>query len=62
MTASSRPRFFAWWYLSIALGFLLLTVRQILIGANLPGIIVRLVIAAGFAFLAIYEFRSQSRT
>lgn len=60
--APQRTRLFAWWYLSIALGFLMLTVRQILIGGRLPGIIVRLVISAGFALLAVYAFRSQSKS
>jgi hypothetical protein len=52
---------FAWWYLSIAIGFLLLALRTAMVGGRWWGIAIRLVIAAGFALLAWAEFRRSSR-
>jgi hypothetical protein len=54
---SGRPAWFAWWYVCIAAGFLLLAVRQILVGGWTAGIIVRIIIALGFAALAYSEMR-----
>jgi hypothetical protein len=54
---SGRPAWFAWWYVCIAAGFVLLAVRQIVIGGWTVGIIVRIVIALGFAALAYTEMR-----
>ena len=44
--------FFAWWYLTIALAFVLLAAHRILLGQAAWLIGVRLVIAAGFGALA----------
>jgi hypothetical protein len=43
------------------LGFVALAVRQILIGGNRTGIIVRLAVAVAFAALAWFTFRNQPR-
>jgi hypothetical protein len=50
---------FAWWYLSIAIGFVLLAVRTLLFGEGAWGVVLRLIIAVGFAALAFFEFRKQ---
>jgi hypothetical protein len=55
--ASGRPAWFAWWYVCIAAGFVLLAIRQILIGGLPTGIVVRIVIALAFAALAYSEMR-----
>jgi hypothetical protein len=52
---------YAWWYLSIALGFIALAVRQMIVGGNRTGIVLRLIIAAGFAALSWLTFRQSSR-
>ena len=54
---SGRPAWFAWWYVCIAAGFVLLAVRQIVIGGFVSGIVVRIVIALAFAGLAYSEMR-----
>jgi hypothetical protein len=56
-----RSRFFAWWYLTIALGFALLAINQAFIRRDMWPVVLRLVIAAGFAALAYIEFRSRTR-
>jgi hypothetical protein len=58
----SRSRIYAWWYLTIALGFLLLAVNKALTGDKTWLIVLRFVIAAGFATLGYAEFRSRSQT
>jgi hypothetical protein len=58
----SRSRTYAWWYLTIALGFLLLAVNKALTGEKTWLVVLRLVIAAGFAALGYCEFRSRSQT
>ena len=55
-------RLYAWWYFSIALGFLLLAMSKALTGEKTWLIVLRLVIAAGFAALGYMELRSHSRT
>jgi hypothetical protein len=54
---SGRPVWFAWWYVCIAVGFLLLAIRQLLVDDWTVGVIVRIVIALGFALLAFAEIR-----
>jgi hypothetical protein len=54
-------RLFALWYASIALGFVLLAVRSIMIGGRAWLIALRFVIAAGFALLAWAEFQRKLR-
>ena len=54
---SGRPAWFAWWYVCIARGLHILAVRQVSVGGWTTGIIVRIVIALGFAALAYTEMR-----
>jgi hypothetical protein len=56
-TPSGRPAWFAWWYVCIAIGFLLLAIRQVLIEGRTTGVVVRIVVALGFAVLAFTEIR-----
>ena len=56
-----RPILYGWWYLSIALGFLALAARQMIVGGNTFGIVIRLMIAVGFAALAWVTWRAASR-
>jgi hypothetical protein len=58
----TRSRIYPWWYLTIAGGFLLLAVNKALTGENAWLVVVRLVIAAGFAALGYAEFRSRPQT
>ena len=51
----------AWWYAAIALGFVLLAVNRAIAGDRPWLVGLRLVIAAGFAVLAAFEFRAKSR-
>jgi len=55
------PRFFAWRYFTIALGYTLLAINQGFISRSAWGVILRLVIAAGFAALGCMELRSRVR-
>ncbi|MBV9294745.1 MAG: hypothetical protein JO145_04170 [Acidobacteriaceae bacterium] len=57
----SKCRWMAWWYCAIGIGFVLLAIDHIVIGDKLWLIGVRLVIAAGFGFLAFMEFRARDR-
>jgi len=57
-----RSRWFALWYFSIALGFVLLAVNRALVGERAWLIALRFVIAAGFAALGYLELRSGKRT
>jgi hypothetical protein len=56
-----NPRLFAWWYFAIALGYILLAINQGFISRSAWGVILRLVIAAGFAALGYIELRSRVR-
>jgi hypothetical protein len=47
------------WYFCIAAGFLLLGVRALLLGAVLWTVVLRWVIAAGFAALGLLELRQK---
>jgi hypothetical protein len=55
----SRQRLFAAWYFCIAAGFLLLGVRALLLGAVFWTVVLRWVIAAGFAALGLLELRQK---
>jgi hypothetical protein len=56
-----RFRWSAWWYAAIALGFLLLAVSRA-IQRDKPWLVgLRVIIAAGFAVLAAFEFRAKNR-
>jgi hypothetical protein len=50
---------FAWWYASIAVGFLLLAIRRLMVGEQLWPVAMRIVIALAFAVLSYLEFRSR---
>lgn len=54
-------RWMVWWYGSIAVGFLLLGIDHLVVGDNPWLILVRFIIAAGFAFLAWFEARTRQR-
>jgi hypothetical protein len=56
-----RIRWMAWWYTAIAIGFALLAADHIVTGDKAWLIAVRVVIAAGFGFLAYMEFRGKTR-
>jgi hypothetical protein len=58
----TKLRIYAWWYLTIALGFFLLAVNKALTGEKVWLVALRFVIAAGFAALGYAEFRSRSQT
>ncbi|MBZ5594911.1 MAG: hypothetical protein LAP39_21925 [Acidobacteriia bacterium] len=57
-----RSRWFAWWYFTIALGFVLLAINRALVGEKVWLIALRFVIAAGFAALGYVELRSGKRS
>jgi hypothetical protein len=56
-----RSKWFAWWYLTIAVGFVLLAITQGIIRGTVWGIVLRVVIAAGFAALAAFEFKTRDK-
>jgi hypothetical protein len=60
MQRSSFP-WFAWWYLAISLGFVLLAVSRAIMGEKAWLVGIRIVIAAGFAVLSAFEFRARGR-
>ncbi len=57
-----RSHLYAWWYFTIALGFVLLAINKMLAGEKTWLIVLRVVIAAGFATLAYVELRGQLRS
>jgi hypothetical protein len=52
-----RSRLFAWWYFTIAAGFLLLGINRWLLGERLFLVILRFGIAAGFFVLGYLTWR-----
>jgi hypothetical protein len=54
-------RWFAWWYAAIAAGYVLLAIANELQGGSKGGVLLRFVIAVGFAALAFIEFRTRGR-
>ena len=56
-----RNRWYAWWYLAISIGFVLLAVNRALYGENAWLVALRAVISAGFAVLAAIEFRARGK-
>ncbi|MGA8598698.1 MAG: hypothetical protein WB676_28615 [Bryobacteraceae bacterium] len=60
MQRSSFP-WFAWWYLAISLGFVLLAVSRVIAGEKAWLVGIRLLIAAGFGVLSAFEFRRGDR-
>jgi hypothetical protein len=57
----NRFRWFAWWYLTISLGFVLLAVNRAIAGEKAWLIGIRLIISAGFAVLALMEFKAKDK-
>jgi membrane-associated PAP2 superfamily phosphatase len=55
------PKVAGLWYLCISLGFVLLGIRAMLVGAPLWTVILRWVIAAGFFALALLERQERKR-
>jgi hypothetical protein len=49
----------AWWYVAIAVGFLLLAINRAIVGDRPWLVGLRLVIALGFSALAALEFRTK---
>jgi hypothetical protein len=56
-----RTLIYAWWYLSISIGFFLLAIRTAILGGTQAGIWLRAVVAVGFAALSYVTFRQYSR-
>jgi hypothetical protein len=54
-------RLFAWWYLLIACGFVLLGVNRLVVRDAFWAAAIRFLIAAGFFTLAWFEFRYRGR-
>jgi hypothetical protein len=52
-----QSKYWGWWYVTIGLGFLLLAIVNTMRGARLAGIVIRIVIAIGFALLGWMQFR-----
>jgi hypothetical protein len=52
-----QSKHWGWWYVSISLGFLLLAIVNTMRGARLAAIVIRIVIALGFALLGWMQFR-----
>ena len=57
----SSSRWFSWWYLTIALGFVLLAIYHALLGERAWLVAIRVVVAAGFAILSIFAFNEGQR-
>ncbi len=56
-----RPRWFAWWYLSIGAGFLVLGVARLIAGDRVLLVALRWLIGAGFFTLGYFELRDRKR-
>jgi hypothetical protein len=56
-----RFRWYGWWYLTIALGFVLLAINRAIVGERAWLVALRLIIAMGFLILAYFEFRAKDR-
>ena len=51
----------AWWYLALAIGFVLLAIANWIKGDKPVLIALRFVLAAGFGVLSWFEFAAKSR-
>jgi hypothetical protein len=61
MTGPRKPlyvRLFGWWYLCLGLAFASLAWRNLLLGAPRLGIVLRCIVAAGFAVLGVMTLRA----
>lgn len=54
-------RIIGWWYLCLGLAFASLAWRNILLGLPRVGVVLRLVVAAGFALLGVMTLRSLKK-
>ncbi len=54
-------RLIGWWYLCLGLAFAALAWRNELLGASRLGVVLRCVVAAGFAILGILTLRSPKQ-
>jgi hypothetical protein len=54
-------RLFGWWYLCLGLAFGALAWRSALLGAPRLGVVLRIVIAAGFGVLGGFTLRSARK-
>jgi len=54
-----RRRWYAVWYLCIAVGFFLLGLRYWILGERLSLVALRMIIAGGFALLSYFEWRAS---
>ncbi len=61
MMRQNQSRWFAWWYSAISLGFVLLAVNRAIVGEKAWLVGIRLIIAAGFAVLAMLEFKTKGK-
>jgi hypothetical protein len=57
-----RTRIYAWWYVSIGVGFLLLAINRWIMGESLWLILLRMGIGIGFLLLAVLTLKSNPRT
>ena len=57
----NQIRWLAWWYLAIAVGFVLLAIDHMIIRDKAWLIGIRLILAAGFGLLARMEFVKRRR-
>ncbi|HEY3457716.1 MAG TPA: hypothetical protein VGK64_24265 [Bryobacteraceae bacterium] len=55
----NRIRWLAWWYLAIAVGFVLLAIDHMIIRDKAWLIGIRLILAAGFGLLSRMEFTKR---
>ncbi len=53
-----QSKHWAWWYLSISVGFLLLALNYLIRGARLAQIVLRVVVSLGFAALAWMQWKN----
>ena len=60
MKKETRIKLFAWWYFTIAAGFVLLGVNRWLMGERMWLIILRFAIAVGFLLLGALTLRSKA--
>lgn len=56
----NRSRLTGYWYVAIAAGFILLAINHMIAGHGVWPIVVRVIIAGGFAFLAWIDLRNKS--
>jgi hypothetical protein len=53
-----ESKYWAWWYIAIGIGFLLLAIVNTMRGASLAGVAIRVVIAIGFEILGWIQYRT----